>query len=226
VLTFDAVSVGFRLAGKAEPAIIIDPPSLRFDRREVAQGVAKHFTLSSRLPIDWQTLSVTSSSSCAQLALVPAGPGAGRFSVRFSIPRGEGDVAASLMVAARVRESSPQVPGFMVSATAYAFAEHPVALAWKPELVAIRFNRAKQSGRGQLALWGEDLAGGGGAIESVSCEGYRVEHAARHSAGDVVMVDLTFSGGPPEPSTSQKTLVLRLAGREPIRIPVVLSSPE
>jgi hypothetical protein len=214
----------FRLSAAVEPAIFVDPPQLRFDRREVSEGVAKEFRFTSELPIDWDTLRFCCPSDYAEVNVMPPDEQGGRCTLRFSIPPEVGSVSTTIRARARVGGDSKRLAGVEVMALAKATAEHPVQLAWKPRIVPVRMDRPGRRATAQFLMWGEHLHGGQNSVDSVQCSGYEVAFSVQPAAADGLLLDLELAPkdqpGPLEPGALE--VQLNDAGR--VRIPFFVTS--
>jgi len=143
-----------------------------------------------------------------------------RVGVRCLVPQDVETFQCSVSVTARVAETSLSGGVLTVSHTISILAQQTIDLTILPKTVPITFHAGKSTGSARLLLRGRLLAGSNTVVKSVSCEGYEVTWNITEQANNTAILQLAFAHKP-EQGDSAGRLLIELAGKKPIRLPVV-----
>ncbi|MFO0843893.1 MAG: hypothetical protein U0797_16100 [Gemmataceae bacterium] len=185
--------------------------------------MAKEVTVTANVPVAWASFNLRGTTEQFQVSGLKVGGRTARFLVTCPLQAATETMTNALILNARVTDTSPDLPGVLVSATLQIRASQAVDLTVMPKTIPVTFSGTEERGVARVLLQGKAITRGKDAIRSIRCEGFRVRWDARYEKdSNTAVVEIIFE--PVRPAFGPRAEVwIDVQGRGSIRLPAVIA---
>ncbi|MCI0688885.1 MAG: DUF1573 domain-containing protein, partial [Sporichthyaceae bacterium] len=215
----------FTLHGVAVAPLVSTPKAVELDDQAIKAGTVHELKLSGNVPVDWASAQVSGSSPHIQVLDWKATPEGGTVRVRCILPPDQEALNGNVFVRATVTDPASPLDEHPVTLSVPVRARQQIGLLVRPEVVPLAWSAAGDRATARLMLRGELLAKDKRPVEAVECAGYSVEwKMTEPTASHVAILSLTLVPSL-QPAEGDPKLVIRVKGRDPIRLSVSMVRP-
>ena len=216
--------VRLSIHGNAVSAFIAEPSSLLFDCSAVSSSLCRDLRLTSNLPIDWSTLTLSGSSDSFEITeSVIEGNGA-RFKVRCRLPD-DVEISEDSLIASGcllTNGNSTIVPGKQASVVVPVRATQTITLQISPK-VAIFTSLKPRSATATLLLRGQMVTRTASLIDSITSPWCNVAWQLQSlPESNAAILALTLTGPTTPDREREHYLTIQLTEGGSLRVPYVL----
>jgi hypothetical protein len=211
------------LKGNIILPFVLNPEAVSFSSRETKEGASKEVRFKARVPIDWSTLSVTSTSKDFQIENVTRVGDEGRLKVKFSSAEND-EVNASLFIhAQRVSKSQEsKLPGLFAVVSLKAIQDVDVYLT--PRVVLFQPCTAGSSETiARVLARGAAVSPTSDFIKNIHCQNHHVSWSVSKvgASGNTALVQLRMRRMEGDQALEQGNLTMDLRGERQLSVPFV-----
>jgi hypothetical protein len=224
------------IRGQALSPLASSPETLMFQPDEVKRGAIKEVMFTANAPIDWNTWTLTSSSPYFEIVERTPPGDQGRASCKVKclppdcLENFHGEIRVKAQARPSGREASPSLP---VAFAIQVRARQTVDLTISPQVLPLTFGRPPDRATVRLTFRGEQVAKDQIQIEAIDYPGCTATwKLTKKAEATIAVLEVTLLRQPAksaeaakEPPDPDPKMLIRLAGKRPIALPVVEVGP-